>query len=212
MGLAAQWEHISASLPADWESTALRLAIEDDNERRRASAALGPLTPGRVGGELHFVVSRRTGVGPEAARRLFGRLDEARIAGTLTLADKTVAPTVAATVLPRLTSMWDNALEALPDDWSDLLCRVELSSSDDVPQAALLAAPLNPSRPRKERGFDFRVARKFGYGASPQMARRCLVRLDEAGIPGQVEILRALSDTHPVATQGPVWQIEGKML
>jgi len=81
-----------------------------------------------------------------------------------------------------------------------------------VNRAALLAAPLNPSRPAKEVGFDFRVARSFGYGASPEMSRRCLERLDEAGIPGRVELLRALSDTQPVATQGPVWYVGGKVL
>ena len=42
------------------------------------------------------------------------------------------------------------------------------------------------------------------------MVRRCLARLDEDGIPGEVRVLRALSDTHPVGTQGPVWYVEGK--
>ena len=45
---------------------------------------------------------------------------------------------------------------------------------------------------------------------SPGMVRRCFARLDEARIPGEVRVLRALSDTHPVATQGPVWYIGGK--
>ena len=42
------------------------------------------------------------------------------------------------------------------------------------------------------------------------MVRRCLARLDDAGIPGEVRVLRTLSDTHPVGTQGPVWYIGGK--
>ena len=49
-----------------------------------------------------------------------------------------------------------------------------------------------------------------GYGASPGMVQRCFARLDEAGIPGEVRILRALSDAHPVGTQGVVWYIGGK--
>ena len=53
-------------------------------------------------------------------------------------------------------------------------------------------------------------ARTFGYGASPGMARRCMERLDHAGIPGEVRVLRALSDTQPVGTQGPVWYVGGK--
>jgi hypothetical protein len=39
------------------------------------------------------------------------------------------------------------------------------------------------------------------------VVRRCLARLDEERIPGEVRVLRAMSDTHPVATQGPVWRI-----
>ena len=42
------------------------------------------------------------------------------------------------------------------------------------------------------------------------MTARCLERVDEAGDPGRLKILRILSDTHNVATQGPVWRVEGK--
>ena len=42
------------------------------------------------------------------------------------------------------------------------------------------------------------------------MTRRCLERLDDDGIVGHVVVLRALSDTHNVATQGPVWYVGGK--
>jgi hypothetical protein len=58
--------------------------------------------------------------------------------------------------------------------------------------------------------FRFRAARRFGYGAAPQMVARCLARCDEDGIRGAVRILRVLSDTRPAATQGPVWLLEGK--
>jgi hypothetical protein len=44
------------------------------------------------------------------------------------------------------------------------------------------------------------------------MVRRCLERCDGAGIRGRVTVLRALSDTHPVGTQGPVWQIGGRFV
>jgi hypothetical protein len=42
------------------------------------------------------------------------------------------------------------------------------------------------------------------------MVRRCFARLDEAGIDGTLTVLRVLSDTQPVGTQGPVWYVEGK--
>ena len=60
--------------------------------------------------------------------------------------------------------------------------------------------------------LQFRCARRFGYGASPGMVRRSLERCDEAGITGRVEVLRVLSDTRPVGTQGPVWHIGGRMV
>ena len=106
-----------------------------------------------------------------------------------------------------LSAEWDAALQVLPGDWSDLLCDLELTSSDHIDRAALLLAPLNPIQGIGRPGFRFRCARSFGYGASNGMVRRCLARLDEQRIPGEVRILRALSDTHPVGTQGPVWRI-----
>ena len=44
------------------------------------------------------------------------------------------------------------------------------------------------------------------------MARRCFERCDEKGIRGSINVLRVLSDTHLVATQGPVWLSGGKTL
>ena len=52
---------------------------------------------------------------------------------------------------------------------------------------ALLLAPVNPARAGGEPGLRFRVARARGYGASPPMTRRCLERLDEEGIRGELE-------------------------
>jgi hypothetical protein len=42
------------------------------------------------------------------------------------------------------------------------------------------------------------------------MARRCLARCDEDSIGGSLRLLRVLSSTQPVQTQGPVWQMAGK--
>ena len=110
-----------------------------------------------------------------------------------------------------LAADWDAAIATLPADWSDLLCELELTSSDHVERAALLVAPINPVPSNQGRhGFHFRAARTFGYGAASGMVRRCLARLDEEGIPGDVRLVLALSDTQPVGTQGPVWYVGGK--
>ncbi len=98
----------------------------------------------------------------------------------------------------------------MPGDWSDLYGEVELDSSDYLDRAALLLAPVNPARDGNRVAFRFRAARRFGYGVSPEMARRCLERLDAEGTRGTVRVLRALSDTRPVQTQGPVWYVGGK--
>ena len=73
-----------------------------------------------------------------------------------------------------------------------------------------MMAPVNPARYGEAPGFRFRVASRFGYGASPAMTRRCLERVDAEELRGELSILRVLSDTHPVATQGPVWYVEGR--
>jgi hypothetical protein len=44
------------------------------------------------------------------------------------------------------------------------------------------------------------------------MARRCFERLDNEGIVGSASVLRVLSDTDNVDTQGPVWLVGGKTL
>jgi hypothetical protein len=212
VGLAAQWDRIVRALPVGWEHVELRLIVPQQGARSRAAALLGPLAPGRVGGELRFSVSRSAGVGPDAARRLLANLDEEKIQGRLVLAASAARQAAAEQARPPLVTQWDGLVAALPEDWSDLLCRLTLASSDDLPPTALLAAPLNPSRPAGEIGFDFRVARTAGYGTSPQMTRRCLARIDEAGITGVVEVLNALSDTRHAATQGPVWYVGGKVL
>ena len=103
-------------------------------------------------------------------------------------------------------------MAALPPDWSDLYCELELISSDHLQRGALLTGAAQPgARSRSGSAFRFRVAHSFGYGASPaDGARVASTRLDEAGIPGRLAVLRVLSDTHNVDTQGPVWRVGGK--
>ena len=213
MRLVAQWRRIESELPADWSDARLSLEVGDASKLARAASLLGPANPGRRDGGLLFTASRSgAGVGAEAVRRLLGRLDDERVPGTLTLLSATAQATVEPEpeAVPTLAAAWETALATLPADWSDLLCELEVVSTDYLQRTALLLSPLNPTRNPDRAAFRFRVAHRFGYGASPQMARRCLERVDEEGIRGRVAILRALSDTHNVATQGPVWYVGGK--
>jgi hypothetical protein len=219
--LVDQWQAIERRLPDTWESISLRLRTEQPGELSEAARILGPMNVGRVDGGLVVTVRRAGGAaGPEAARRLFARLDQARIWCLLeqesVSAEEERPSALADEPEPAdhgsLAEAWDRALGELPEDWSDLLCALDLESSALLPRAALLTAPINPTRDRERVGFTFRCARRAGYGVSPVMARRCFVRLDGEGILGRVEVLRLISDTDNVGTQGAVWYVGGKVL
>jgi hypothetical protein len=211
MGPVEQWRQIRAELPADWADARLTLTVPNPSQRSRAAALLGPAGPGIAGDELRVTVSRTgSGIGPDQLEKLLRKIDDERIRGTLRLLETGErAPRVEAPRL-RLADAWTQAVAALPPDWSDLYCELELTSSDHLQRAALLLAPVNPARVPGRSAFRFRVAHTFGYGASPQMTARSFERLDQEGIPGRLTILHVLSDTHNVDTQGPVWRVGGK--
>jgi hypothetical protein len=208
MGLVEQWNDIEQGLDPKWRDARLDLIVDDEATVGRLAALLAPAGPGRVGRAVRFTTARGGAmVGPEAVRRMLKRIDAERIGGTLTLVSSGEAAPEPAITRASLAAEWDAAVAVLPADWSDLLCEIELTSSDHIDRAALLTAPLNPIQGTGRPGFRFRCAHSFGYGASSGMVRRCLARLDEERIPGEVRVLRAMSDTHPVGTQGPVWRI-----
>ncbi len=187
----------------------MSLAIADDSARSRAAALLGPAGPGVGSKQIHFTVSTRgNGIGPEAARRLLRRIDAEGIVGRLELVESRGArPEPEDEPARSLAAEWQEALEALPSDWSDLVAEIELHSSADVDRAAVLCAPINPIQSTGRPGFRFRCASERGYGASAGMVGRCFERLDEAGVTGHVRITRALSDVHPVGTQGATFLV-----
>jgi hypothetical protein len=211
--LVGQFNAIERELPERWGAAQLRLTVADDGRCDRAAALLGPVNPGRRGKQIRFAVARRgTGVAPDGIRRLLRRLDQERIGGELELvaAEEAAQAQAPARATRKLADQWGEALAALPPDWTDVYGEVRLDSTDFLERAALLLSPANPARYGGPTGFRFRCAKTFGYGASPVMVTRCLERCDAEGITGAVEILRALSDTFPVATQGPVWYVGGR--
>jgi len=202
---------MEGSLPEGWETARLRLIVNDRSRVERAAALLGPANPGRFGSFVAFDVERRGGgTSPNLVRRLFARLDGERIAGTLDVVGVEEATAAARAQETSLARQWQGLIDELPEDWSDLYAEVEIRSSDYLERGALLLAPVNPLRVTERTAFRFRVARRFGYGASPEMTRRCFERLDAENIHGAVRILWALSDTKPVYTQGPVWYVGGR--
>ncbi len=215
MKLVDQWSALERRLPAGWETITLRVTPEQPSELGEAARILGSMSPGLVEDEIALTVGRLEGSsGPQAARRLFGTLDNARVWCALrqegVVGEDVSMPSTAAS--QPVAAAWDAVLATLPSDWSDLLCRLEIDSSDELPRTALLCAPLNPTRAGQELAFTFRCGRQAGYGVAPSMARRCFERLDEENLPGRVEVLRLLSQTDNVDTQGATWVVGGKVL
>jgi hypothetical protein len=223
VALAERCDEILRGLPRGWSLAHLELTLERGADGDRAALILAPATPGRRGRSFQLHAHNGTaGLGPtpELLRRALQRLDQAGISGWLKLVHEETAPATAPTTraasederVPRepLASQWDELMQRLPPDWSDLYAQVDFESSDFLERGALLLAPVNPAHYGGSHALRFRCARLRGYGVSAEMARRCLERLDREQITGAVRALRALSDTHHVATQGPVWYIEGK--
>jgi len=211
--LVDRFNEIERELPGDWTEATLVLAVVDGARRDRAAAMLGPANPGRRGTTIRFTTTRRGGgVAPEGVRRLLRRLDGEGIRGALELVGATEATRAERRRRESLRDQWKRALDGVPADWSDLYAEVRFDSTDYVERGALLLAPLNPARFGEPNALRFRGAHHFGYGASPEMATRCFERCEEDGLTGEVEILRVLSDTKPVGTQGPVWLVDGRVV
>ena len=211
-----QWRAIEEQLPEGWEEAHVAFRAEDPQAAAAAAGVLAPLGPGRTGSELRFQTRPSGPASAESVRNLLARLDRKRIWGELRLVDTSVTEARELEALSHkafgtqpLAEAWDDLLDALPPDWTDALCELEVDSSDYLPRAALHGAPLNPTRNPDAHAFRFRAGRK-GYGVSPSMARRCFERMDEEGITGSLSVLNELSDVGNVATQGPVWRIAGR--
>jgi hypothetical protein len=212
VSLVGWWREFLAELPEDWERAELRLQFGSPETCDRASLLLGPAQPFRIDPKtLRFAASRDgSAQGPEAVIRLLERLDRARIRGTIELVGSEAAVPTPPCEPDLLTAAWDTAVSGLPPDWSDLYGELELTSTAFVDSASMHCVPLNLRREADSARLRFRCAHTFGYGASQGMVRRCLERCDDAGITGTVRILRVLSDSRPVGTQGPVWLVAGR--
>jgi hypothetical protein len=219
-----QWRQIESGLDPNWDDARFAFVVDDQEGIGDAAAVLAPLGPGRYGRELRFQVSRR-GAGPERLANLLRRLDRKRIWGTLTLVDAQAAPAPepeeaepaaafveAGAPVASLAEAWDAEVARLPPDWRDVLAALEFESTDYLAQAALLGAPLNPTRVPGEIKLRFRVNSRGagGYGAPSGLVRRCLERMDAAGVKGRLGVVSAISGTDNVATQGIVWRLAGR--
>jgi len=151
MSLAAQWNTLGSELPAGWNRAELQLELRDRDSASRAASLLGPAQPFRAEATVLRLTAARDGtaVSPDNLTRLLRRVDEGRIGGTLTIAGSEQAPARAERDLIPLAEAWERELAGLPADWSDLLCELELLSTDYIERAAVLCIQMNPRRDGK---------------------------------------------------------------
>jgi hypothetical protein len=207
---ADQWQELEAALPEAWSSARLSLAVAEDDDADRVALILASLTPGRTGTSFRLQVT--PGRNPED---VFRRLDRESIRGRIDLIGTDAGPVETPAVETRhahapLARQWDELVRDLPPDWSEAYAEVELDSSDFLSRAALLLAPVNPSSHGGPAVLRFRSARQAGYGVAPEMARRCFERAGAESITGTVRVLRVISHSSHVSTQGPVWRVGGR--
>jgi hypothetical protein len=214
VSLVDQWRALDPKLPDGWAQAEVRLELADRTAADRAAALLGPAQPYRAEpGVLRFSVARDgSAPSPDQVVRLLRRLDEDRLIGRLALVGtqgRAARPVREAT---SLVAAWDAALATVPADWSDLYAEVQLTSTDYIERGAVLMVQMNPRRDGNRSALRFRCARSKGYGVAPEMARRCFERCDAESIRGTISILRVISDSRHVATQGPVWLMAGRVV
>ena len=106
-----------------------------------------------------------------------------------------------------LVQQWMSIERSFPEGRGSAQLRLSVPDESDFDRAAALLGPANPGRRGKV--LSVSVAGR-GPGQSPGLMRRLLERLDAEGTRGTVRVLRALSDSRPVQTQGPVWHVGGK--
>jgi hypothetical protein len=211
VSVAQQWDAIGSELPDGWARAQLRLELKDRAAADRAAAMLGPAGPYRAAPTVLLFGVGRDGstLSPDNLLRLLRRIPS----GTLSLSGSQAAPeTAPRREITPLTASWDRAIAGLPADWSDLYVELQLTSTDFIERTSVLCIQCNPRRDGNRAALRFRAARTRGYGVAPEMARRCLERCDSENIQGSVSILRVLSDSQHVGTQGPVWLADGKTL
>lgn len=86
-----------------------------------------------------------------------------------------------------LADDFQELLDSLPGDWTDIVCDLRLADEDRYIDAAVLLTQVN-ARPysRAEWHFRLNVAHSFGHAAAAETVRGTLALLDEQGIDGEL--------------------------
>lgn len=91
-----------------------------------------------------------------------------------------------------LSADFDQVLDSLPDDWTDLELDLRIFDERRYVDAAVLLVTCN-AQPYSRHDWHWRllVAHRFGHAAAAPAVRAALRLLDEAGIEGEVAVRSA---------------------
>jgi hypothetical protein len=86
-----------------------------------------------------------------------------------------------------LADDFQTILDALPDDWTDIVCDLRLADEGRYVDAAVLLAQVN-AQPYSRADWHWRlcVAHSFGHAAAAETVKGTLALLDEEGIEGEL--------------------------
>ena len=86
-----------------------------------------------------------------------------------------------------LADDFQQVLDSLPGDWTDIVCDLRLADEDQYIDAAVLLTQVN-AQPYSKAEWHFRinVAHSFGHAAAAETVRGTLRLLDEQGIGGEL--------------------------
>jgi len=101
-----------------------------------------------------------------------------------------------------LADKFQQVVDSLPDDWSDLELDVRIFDEERYIQAATFMVVCN-AQPYSRHDWHWRVlcAHRFGPAAAATSVRTSLKLLDEAGIEGEIAIRKVTSGRVEVVPQ-----------
>jgi hypothetical protein len=88
-----------------------------------------------------------------------------------------------------LADTFQEIVDSLPDDWTDLQLDVRIFDEDQYMAAAVFMVTCN-AQPYSRHDWHWRVlvAHRFGHAAAPSAVHTALRLLDEAGITGELAL------------------------
>jgi hypothetical protein len=86
-----------------------------------------------------------------------------------------------------LADSFQEILDSLPDDWTDLSLDLRILDEEHYVEAAVMLSQVN-AQPYSKADWHWRlnVAHRFGHAAAAETVRGVLARLDDEGIVGEM--------------------------